>query len=121
MKRSILIIALALTACATPSELRKTPAVLDVSSNKPAKQVAICISEGWENAVPTGALTPMPINTSLKANGYSIIGKSRSLLGGQGTVILADIADTTSGSTTRYYKNGWPGFGSHDVIVTSCQ
>lgn len=125
MKRLTLIALSALmAACATPDEIRKRPKALSLSltSDKTSKQVAICISDKWESTSSFGSGGPLPINTSMKNDGYTIIATARNLLQTWPELIV-DVRDSSigPGSTTKYYKGGLPGYGPFDEVVKQCQ
>ena len=82
-----------LVACATPDSLRSSAADSIFNSPKPSKKVALCIAEKWE-VHPTGT---MRVTLRERENGYTAF----IVCGGGNACVLADIADTASGSTTE--------------------
>jgi hypothetical protein len=91
------------------------------SSKKSAKEIAICISDKWENTKPSMAFSIPPVNTSLKANGYSITATITNIVGSTFTIALVDITETKTESTTKYYKMWGAGLGDYDQAVNECQ
>jgi hypothetical protein len=115
-----LFIAMSLAGCATPADRRKQPPNIETSSNKSAKEVTVCIADKWENFKSLGFPLP-PVNTSIKANGYSVMVAGTSALGISNTFILVDVLENQSGSTTKFYKANGPGYGDLDRAVKDCQ
>ena len=102
MKSIVVVIALAgaLAGCASPSAVRqKTPAV-DVSSAQPAKKVAGCIADQWEEGNHKPPMTSRPTT-----NGYALMGEADLGLYGKDTAFIIDIDDTPAGSRTVFYSN----------------
>jgi len=109
-----------LFGCATPVDMRtKTPS-LDISSSRPAKSVAICIADRWENATIMGMGAGFPTNMRPTQDGYTVSASVHNNFE-TWTGFLADINDIPSGSTTRYFKNGVLGEGNFDNAVKECQ
>lgn len=115
-----IIVAITLCACATPNDRRRGLPDINEQSSRPSKDVAICIADKWENTKPFLTFSSPPVNTSMKANGYSIIVMGRNGFGEQNTLVLADIIDYQQGSFVKYYKMGGGGFGDYDEAVRSC-
>jgi hypothetical protein len=116
-----LLVAIVLTGCATPSDRRSNPPDIDTSSKKSAKDVALCISEKWESTKPFMAFSSPQVNTSIRANGYSITATDINGMGSTWTITLADVTEVNSESATKYYKMGGGGFGDYDKAVKECQ
>ena len=116
-----LFVAIVLTGCATPSDRRNNPPDIVTSSKKSAKEVALCISEKWENSKPFMAFSSPPVNTSIRANGYSITATDINAMGSTWTITLADVTEVNTESTTKYYKMAGGGFGDYDQAVKACQ
>jgi hypothetical protein len=105
-----------LFGCATPADLRtKTPS-LELTSSRPAKPVAICIVERWENFGILG--TTIPVNMRPTTDGYTVSWRNEAW---GHTGLLADVSDVLNGSTTRYFKNLVLSEGSFDNAVKECQ
>lgn len=117
MKKLLPLIML-LTACATPNERRQGLPDINVPSNKPSKEVALCIADKWENIRPFLVFSSLSINTSIKTNGYTVTGTGS---GSTNTIVLVDILDYQQGSYIKYYKMGGGGFGDYDEVVKQCQ
>jgi hypothetical protein len=77
----------------------KGPA-LEVKSIHPAKQVAACIANRWENSGVFG--TTVPVTMRQAEEGYTVSSYNASW--GK-TDLLADVNDVAGGSITRYYKS----------------
>jgi hypothetical protein len=116
-----LVIAIALTGCATLSDRRSNPPDIVTFSKKSAKEVALCISEKWESTKPFLAFSSPQVNTSIRTNGYSITATDISPMGSTWTITVADVTEVNSESTTKYYKMGGGGFGDYDQAVKECQ
>lgn len=116
-----LFIPVALAGCATPSDRRNNPPDIVASSNKSAKEVALCISEKWENTKPFMAFSSPSVNTNIRANGYSITATDISAMGSTWTITLADVTEINANSETKYYKMAGGGFGDYDKAVKECQ
>ena len=117
-----LFIAIGLSGCATPSDLRKKTPSLDMTSKRTAKEVALCIAEKWENTKPFMSLSSPPVNTNIRSNGYSII-VTNIALASSNAVALADVTEIEMASATRYYKlwGSGSGYGDYDQAVIECQ
>jgi len=114
-RASILIAAIAMSGCVTTEDLRSHAALIDVTSTKPARAVAACITAKWEKSGVFGA--PMDVSNTVLEDGYSISVK-------QGHVVqmLADVRDSGTGSTVKFYK---PGFvmatGKFEAAIGDCK
>ena len=117
----ILLITIVVAACASPAERRNQAPNLDLSSSKSAKDVAICIAEKWENTRPFMALSSPPVNTNIRAQGFSITVTDTNRMGSTNTIALADISEKQAASDTKYYKMAGGGFGDYDDAVKQCQ
>lgn len=92
-----------LYACATPNQTRSKGSSLIEHSKNPAKQVAICISDGWENAPAFSRAGT--VNTSIKPDGYTISVTTFALFIGNHVSLFVDVKDTGNGSEIHYYNN----------------
>ena len=102
----------AIAGCATPNDLRRSSPSGEFRSEKPAKRVAICIAEHWENS----AYGKIVVSMRETEDGYTI-----SDAGGLNTILLADISnESNGGSTTRYFSRGI-GTGAWGKDVANCQ
>lgn len=105
-----------LLGCATPADLRTRAPALELTSSRPAKPVAICIADRWENLGIFGGT--IPVNMRPTTNGYTVSWRNEAW---GHTGLLADINDVEAGSTTRYFKNAVLGEKSFDNAVVECQ
>lgn len=116
----LLIIALSITSilvgCATPSEMRLTQPSAEYRSKRSAKDVAICISDRWENSGGLGTTVPVKMRPTITGQTVSI----RNDAWGH-TPLMADIDDDGAGSRTRYFKKLVLAEGTFDKIVLECQ
>jgi hypothetical protein len=111
---SVLVVVL-LVACATPAEMRTKNPALVIDSALPAKTVAICIANKWEESGFLG-LT-MPVRMRPTSTGYTI-----SITDAYNrTSFVADVDSNQSMTTTRLYRA--MDFGGGDIIdaVKNCQ
>lgn len=112
----LLIVAACLVSCATPEQMRKEGPFLTVASKKPSQAVAMCISSKWENL---GLFrTAVPVNMRMTEQGYTVSVFNAAI---SQTDYLLDIANTSSGSTTKYYKRVNSLGSDFDDAVKSCQ
>lgn len=111
----VLVAAIAVSGCVTTEDLRAKTALVDVSSTKPARTVAACITQKWEKSGVFG--TPMDVNNTVLEDGYSI-----SVMQGHVVQMLADVRDSGTGSTVKFYK---PGFvlatGKFESAIGDCR
>ena len=117
----IALLVLIASACTTPAERRAQSPNLDLTSSKPAKDVAICIAEKWQNTRPFMTLSSPPVNTNMRVNGFSVTVTDTNRMGSTNTIALADITETQNTSGTKYYKMAGGGFGDYDEAVKLCQ
>lgn len=111
---------LLLFGCASPAEMRARAPLLELSSIRPSKPVAVCIADRWENTTYMNG-PGLPITMRETTEGYTVIGIMQSMVQ-TWTGLLADINNSPSGSTTRYYKSaGMLSSGSFDNVVKECQ
>ena len=115
LKFAVLIIAaLIVSGCSSPGALRSSGPDLNLTSNKPAKVVAPCIADGWENS---GVFGNVPISMRPTQMGYSV-----SWINGAGGVgMLADIGEEGTGSRTKYYRGAVLGSSGFEAAVKNCQ
>ena len=118
--RVIILLTIILTGCATPADLRSNKPDLELSSSKPSKNIAICISEAWSNTIPIMAMSSFPTNMQLRENGYSVSVVVTNMLGASWPVVIADISDEQNGSLIRYFQK-MPGYGSYKDAMTKCE
>jgi len=121
MKQIIVAMSILLIGCSTPAIRRNSQPDIMTNSKKSAKEIAICISDKWENTKPSMAFSIPPVNTSLKANGYSITATITNIVGSTFTLVLADVTENQLESITTYYKMGGGGLGNYDQAVNDCQ
>ena len=104
-----------LSGCVTTQNLRTKAALIDVTSTKTARVVAACITEAWERSGVFGL--PMDVDNTILADGFSVLVKNQQVV-----QMLADVRDSGTGSTTKFYK---PGFvaatGKFQDAVKTCQ
>lgn len=105
-----------LIGCASPADLRQRKPTIELESNQPAKKVAICIADRWENSGIFGS--SVPSNMRPTPEGYTLSCRDEFI--GR-TMLLVDVNDTSSGSITKYYKSAVLGAGSFDKAVQDCQ
>lgn len=110
---SIAITAACLFGCSSPGDLRKASPNLDLTSQKPSKNVATCIADKWEN----GIFGAVPISMRPTPGGYTLSWVNRA--GGVG--LLVDVDDSGAGSKTRYFQGGVIGAGRFEAAVLNCQ
>ncbi|WP_154219935.1 hypothetical protein [Pseudomonas syringae] len=87
---------LLLAGCANISDTRNTHPVLSISSKKPAKDVAQCIRDGWQNVSVWGAGIGGTLQES--SGSYTVIAPDA-----QTPWHLVDISPSPKGSTIKYY------------------
>jgi hypothetical protein len=106
-----------LFGCATPAEVRTRQASLELTSHRPAKEVAACIIDRLEKMGSLGST--VPVNMRPNANGYTLSWQNRTWGPWWDTLLLADVVDVSDGSSTRYFRN--TGKESFDKAVQECQ
>lgn len=111
---TLLLLAAALSACATPAEMRQRSPEMELKSTLTSKSVSICIADRWESA----CAGTTPINMRPIEGGYTVSWRNE-VYGHTG--MLVDVKDTLDGSLTRYFKNMVIGEGTFDQIVIDCQ
>ncbi|QHB26503.1 hypothetical protein TCK1_1157 [Pseudomonas monteilii] len=88
---------LALVAgCASVSETRNNPPLLDLKSEKPAKDVAECIRDSWQSTTVLGASVGGILQSS--GNRYSVLAPDA-----QAPLHLVDVEPSKAGSTVKYH------------------
>lgn len=117
LKTSLVICAAmaCLLGCASPNEMRAKGPSLEVRSSHPAKQVADCIANRWENSGWLG--TTVPITMRQTQEGFTV--SFYNAAWGK-TDLLADVNDVEGGSITRYYA-GSGATESAAKAVRECQ
>ena len=112
---SLVIIAVGLSGCVTTEDLRAKKALIDVSSSKPSREIAVCITERWKGSGIFGM--KMDVDNAILADGYAVSVKHQQVV-----QMLADVREAGTGSTTKFYK---PGFvaatGKFESAVRDCQ
>lgn len=85
-----------LAGCSSVAEIRTTPAVLSLSSTKPAKAVAECIRDGWQATPIVGG----SVGGILQQSGerFSVIAPNS-----ESPWHVADVVPVGSGSIVRYH------------------
>lgn len=98
-----------------PQKLRNSEPKFEISSDKSSEQLAMCISEGWEN---TNVLGGSPVvNYRLTSYGNTV-----SLVIGGSISHLADIKSTPKGSTVSVYSDvPVIGMDLSLTVVLNCQ
>lgn len=109
---AICLIAVLLSACASPQYARGKGPVAFYTSDKTAKQVAICVASAWESAGPGTT----PVNLRPSETGYTLM-----LVGGRNTQVILDVDDVENGSTSSYYKGIAFGIAELGKGVLACQ
>src|SRR3989338_9553476 len=109
-----------LTGCATPADIRARSPSLELTSSRPAKDVAMCISDRWENSDIWGKWQAgIPINMRQTQDGYTILASVMTAFAIY-PGFLVDINDTPSGSSMRYFENAVAGASSLRNAVKEC-
>ncbi|WP_155890832.1 hypothetical protein [Desulfuromonas sp. TF] len=107
-----------MSACSpTPKAMRLDAPVSVYTSNKEPKDIAICITEKWENTRVIGGSLDVDFHPT--ENGYCITQKISGKL-----YYLADIENSQNGSLTKLYKwNMVMSIGENTSIVgvAECQ
>ena len=104
-----------LVGCTTsPMDAKSKGPTLELQSSKPAKTVATCIAEKWEDLYRVGSLNVRPTQ-----NGYSVIQQDQ-FMGGKDIPFLADVEERGTGSATTYYNNAISA-RKMDQAVVACQ
>ena len=111
--------ALMAVACVSPTSLREKASYLDLQSARSAADVAVCITEGWENAGLFGL--PLPIVSRTNPMGFTVFYQPQNLLGQTTVPNLADVSTTPGGYRTVYYKYPVVDEARFDSVVKSCQ
>ena len=114
---SILLAASCLSGCVTTKELRVKQALIDVASSKTSLLVATCITEAWRPLGVFGMSMDVQTTVLAEGDGYAVFIKNNQVV-----QLLADVRDSSTGSTTKFYK---PGFvaatGKFQAAVRDCQ
>lgn len=112
--------ALILAGCASPNQLRKDAPSLNLNSVKSAEEVGVCISDALDKTNAWGNSGISSMSSRKTTDGYNIVVSQN--VGGYGkdTVIVLDIANKQSGSSTLFYKHF---AGGQEVfkIIRDCQ
>ena len=102
-----------LLSCINPREARERGVVATYTSNKTAKEVAVCVATSWESDYFFANQVNMrPTNT-----GYTL--QVQNGLGS--TFVVLDVDETNTGSISKYYKGIVFGEEKWDKSVVSCQ
>ncbi len=109
----VIVVAVSLSACATPQNARDRGPVASYLSSKNAKQVTACVASAWESAY---GITN-PVNVRPTVEGYTL-----QVSNGYGnTFVVLDVNDTEHGSTSMYYKGNVLLEGMWDKALMECQ
>jgi hypothetical protein len=111
-----LALAMLLAGCATPSDMRSAPPSAEYRSDRPSKDVAICIADRWESSGGLGATVPIKMRPT--STGYTV--SVRNDAWGH-TAMMVDVDDNGPGARTTYFKQLVLGEGAFDKIVAECQ
>lgn len=84
-----------LTGCSSVADIRKTPAVLSISSTKPARVVAECIRDGWQSTSIVGGSVGGVLQQS--GDKFSVVAPN-----GESPWHVADVLPVGSGSAVQY-------------------
>lgn len=84
-----------LSGCSSVADIRKTPAVLSISSAKPARAVAECIRDGWQSTSIVGGSVGGVLQQS--GDKFSVVAPN-----GESPWHVADVFPAGSGSTIQY-------------------
>ena len=114
MRKTITIaaLAIAMTGCATPTQLRSQSPDFSTSSSKDANTVASCIAEQWE-ATPMNELS---ISVRPIKGGHSV---SASFWGD--TPYLCQVTTQGNGSRTVFYSRKSAYVGGYLQDIKDCQ
>jgi hypothetical protein len=95
--------------------MRQGKPFVELTSTRPAKDVALCIAKRWENSGYGGtpSVTFRPSET-----GY-VVAVRNEWIGS--TQLLVDIDDVAPGSSARYFKGAVVAEGVFDKAVIECQ
>lgn len=85
-----------LAGCASVADTRSNPPLLNLSSQKPAREVAECIRDSWQGTTVLGASVGGILQMS--GNRYSILAPDA-----QAPLHLVDVEPSKIGSTVRYH------------------
>lgn len=83
-------------SCANVTDTRSNPALLSLSSQKPAREVAECIRDGWQGTTVLGSSVGGILQRS--GGGYSILAPDA-----QAPLHLVDVVSKNGGSEIRYH------------------
>jgi hypothetical protein len=117
MRKTIFIVVVLLASCVLASDIRESGPRFELTSGRPAKTVALCISDHWKNTTLSAGI---PITMQVTSDGYAVAAAVNNIIQ-RWTGMLSEVSDTPSGSTTRYYTIGMLGTASYDIVVKDCQ
>lgn len=82
--------------CASVSDTRSNPPLLDLGSQKPAKDVAECIRDSWQSTT----ILSVSVGGTLQSSGnrYSVLAPDA-----QAPLHLVDVEPSKGGSTVKYH------------------
>lgn len=112
----IISLIILLDGCATPNILRNKDPFLTYVSHKSTQELAMCITDRWENLKRMGA--PAQINMRPTEQGF-IIYHLESFYGY--TMLLVDIVKVENGTILKYWKHLALGEKAFDEAVVACQ
>lgn len=84
-----------LTGCSSVADIRKTPALMTISSAKPARVVAECIRDGWQSTSIVGGSVGGVLQQS--GDKFSVVAPN-----GESPWHVADVIPTGPGSAVQY-------------------
>lgn len=108
-----------IAGCATPNEMRAAKPDIYFNSDKLAKDVAVCISDKWENIKTALYLRSLPTSLKFNKDGFEVVVTANGIFGSK-TVALADVKELPKGSSISFYSDPI-GTSSYAEILTECQ
>lgn len=104
-----------LAGCSSVADVRTTPAVLSINSNKPAKAVAECIRDGWQSTSIVGG----SVGGILQQSGdkFAVIAPNA-----EAPWHVVDVLPTGAGSSIKYrfYRTWQSPSDKITKIVSDC-
>jgi hypothetical protein len=96
-----------LLGCSTPGQMRQHVPDLELKSNRPAKDVAVCIADKWENGSALSFFGgTYPISMRMTNDGYIVSITTYPTL-------FVDVNDAPNGSLIKFFRDSVsPGFES---------
>jgi hypothetical protein len=103
----VCVLGTAIIGCANPNQMRQRAPDLELKSERPAKSLAICIADKWENGSSIGGTYPITIRPL--ENGFTVSITTYPTL-------FADVIEMPTGSVVKFFRDAVsPGF--EDDIV----